>query len=431
MASFIQNYVQGMVQNAAVGAATYAITTGGRVVGDAVISAGDLIEGAGRNVGNSSSYLLHSLLPSHPILPPALTYSLLLEGVEGYIDRYGNWIRSYGDSAIAATAPSYTNGTTATKPKALPSSKVPKALPAPPSNNSNGKKGTGAARPPLKKSLSDSKTPLPLSSAKALPSAGVRKALPAAAGAAGKGQELSKGQLAKARGVKAEDLKKAGTKGVAGGVDGVKKGGTGLGGGVTKTAGQVGGAAAGIGTRNSNKAKQRGSGAGYAASVASTVTGNKQKETAGKPTYTASVAGGNTGSGAPAPRSSSGSRGQQQQTYPKPFSKKRPDGKVVIAKESKPGGGAAKATMGGAGKRDDRKVGGYDFLKADKKEGGGNKGMDGKGGFDFMSLMAEEPKKKGPGSVAGSVKTNGTMGKPAAVGAGGGKQETSGQYDFF
>lgn len=65
MAGFIQNYVMGMVQNAAAGAATYAITTGGRVVGDAVIGAGDLIEGAGRNVGNGT-YLLCPSSSHHP-----------------------------------------------------------------------------------------------------------------------------------------------------------------------------------------------------------------------------------------------------------------------------------------------------------------------------------------------------------------------------
>lgn len=214
MAGFIQNYVGGIVQNAAVGAATYAITTGGRVVGDAVISAGDLIEGAGRGVGNS---------------------------VEGYIDRYGNWIRSYGDGAIAATAadaPAYARTRTAVKP---PKQKAPpggaqKALPAP------NKPGT--------------------------------KALPA----------------------------------------------------------------------------------------------------------------------------------------PEP-------------KKARPKGGVG----AGAGKQEGKKE--YDFLTADKKQGGG-KGKDGKGGFDFMTLMAEDPKKKGPGSVAGSVKTNGTAKKTGAVG-GGGKQETSGKYEFF
>ena len=53
MASFLQNYATGIIQNAATGAAAYAITTGGRVVGDVVISAGDLIEGGGRKVGDS------------------------------------------------------------------------------------------------------------------------------------------------------------------------------------------------------------------------------------------------------------------------------------------------------------------------------------------------------------------------------------------
>ncbi|EOD47280.1 hypothetical protein UCRNP2_5979 [Neofusicoccum parvum UCRNP2] len=260
MAGFIQNYVGGIVQNAAVGAATYAITTGGRVVGDAVISAGDLIEGAGRGVGNS---------------------------VEGYIDRYGNWIRSYGDGAIAATAadaPAYARTRTAVKPpkqkappggaqKALPAPNKPgtKALPAP-----EPKKAAAAARPGLKKSLSDSASATAAAGAKGLPPvSGVKKV--------GGGAQLSKGQLAKARGIKAADLKGAG-------------------------------------------------------------------------------------------------------------------GKAVGA-------------------------------VADKKQGGG-KGKDGKGGFDFMTLMAEDPKKKGPGSVAGSVKTNGTAKKAGAVG-GGGKQETSGKYEFF
>lgn len=393
-----------MVQNAAVGAATYAITTGGRVVGDVVIGAGDLIEGAGRHVGNN---------------------------VEGYIDRYGNWVRSYGDGAIAATAsssPAYT-----TKPKALPSSKTPKGLlPAPPKKKDKNKN----KRPGLaKKSLSDSKTPLPLSSAKALPSAGVKKALPAATGAA---QGLSKGQLAKTRGIKAEDLKNkvAAPKSAAGavggaGVDGVKKGVTGLGAGVGKIGGGVAGAA------RKPAAKANNSNNNYATSdvSSSTTTTKKEGPVTGTPSPRTPAGGGAGGK-------VNAAAGGQQQAYPKPFSTKRPDGKVVVSKESRPGfgGGATAAKTSGAGKKDEKK-GGYDFSKPEKKEGGGGgggggggvggKGKNEKGGFDFMRLMAEDPKKKGPGSVAGSAKTNATARKSAPVGGGGGKQETTGKYDFF
>ncbi|KAF2135628.1 uncharacterized protein K452DRAFT_363040 [Aplosporella prunicola CBS 121167] len=129
MASFLQNYATGIIQNAATGAATYAITTGGRVVGDVVISAGDLIEGGGRKVGDN---------------------------IEGYIDRYGNWIRSYGDGMITSTAAS--SGGPALK-----------ALPA-----STG----GPKRPGLKKTASDSKALPSTGAKKALPSAGAKKALP-------------------------------------------------------------------------------------------------------------------------------------------------------------------------------------------------------------------------------------------------------------
>lgn len=40
----------------------YAITTGGRVVGDVVISAGDLIESSGRHVGDGMASLFFRLL---------------------------------------------------------------------------------------------------------------------------------------------------------------------------------------------------------------------------------------------------------------------------------------------------------------------------------------------------------------------------------
>ncbi|KAB2574387.1 hypothetical protein DBV05_g6996 [Lasiodiplodia theobromae] len=394
MAGFIQNYVMGMVQNAAAGAATYAITTGGRVVGDAVIGAGDLIEGAGRNVGN---------------------------GIEGYIDRYGNWIRSYGDSTIAATAAS---SSTPVKPKsakdggknkkALPSTKTPKALPAPP--------GGSGGRPNLKKSNSDSKSPLSYydTTTKALPTSGVKKALPPATGGM---DGLSKGQLAKLRGIRAEDLKK-GTNGVTKGVGGgVNKGVGVVGGGVNKGVGAVGGGlnklGQGVGgvANNNNKKKNT-----TAPSVAGSEAGSKKGDSGpGKP-YVASVAGnGPTGTKKQQQQQSGkpSTGGALNQQYPKPFSTKRPDGKVVIARESKPG--AVRTGGGGAG--------------PGRKEGGGGGGgkKDEKGGFDFMRMYAEDPKKKGPGSVAGSVKTNASAAKKtAAAGKGGGeKQETSGKYDFF
>ncbi|KKY16498.1 hypothetical protein UCDDS831_g06997 [Diplodia seriata] len=387
MAGFIQNYVMGMVQNAATGAATYAITTGGRYVGDAVIGAGDLIEGAGRNVGN---------------------------GVEGYIDRYGNWIRSYGDAAIASTAASsgstpvkpVKGGAAANKKKALPSSKTPKALPAPP------------GKPGLKRSQSDSKSPLSYDPSKALPSSGVKKALPPATGKGGGTEGLSKGQLAKLRGIRAEDLKK-GTDGAKKGADGVNKSVGAVGGGVNKGAGAVGGGVnKGVGAVGGGVNKGVGAVGGGLNKIGQGVNGgaNKKneagkKDAPGKPAYSASVAG--DGAAAAKKPSTGGATGQKGQQYPKPFSPTRADGKVVISRQSKPG--AAKPSGGagsGAGKKDGVK-------------------KDDQGGIDFMRMYAEDPKKKGPGSVAGSVKTN------ASKKAGGGKkdkkdkQETSGKYDFF
>ncbi|GME23844.1 hypothetical protein GTA08_BOTSDO03092 [Neofusicoccum parvum] len=411
MAGFIQNYVGGIVQNAAVGAATYAITTGGRVVGDAVISAGDLIEGAGRGVGNS---------------------------VEGYIDRYGNWIRSYGDGAIAATAadaPAYARTRTAVKPpkqkappggaqKALPAPNKPgtKALPAP-----EPKKAAAAARPGLKKSLSDSASATAAAGAKGLPPvSGVKKV--------GGGAQLSKGQLAKARGIKAADLKGAGGKavGAVGGGVGAVGGGVGaLGGGVARAVPGVGGKRSPAQSGGKKPASSGGSEAGSAAgSTASTAAAAKKTGAADAAKRTVAAVNGGVPS-ARTPLPPAGGAEKKSAQYPKPFSAKRPDGKVVVSKESRPGAVKSAAPKGGvgagAGKQEGKKE--YDFLTADKKQGGG-KGKDGKGGFDFMTLMAEDPKKKGPGSVAGSVKTNGTAKKAGAVG-GGGKQETSGKYEFF
>lgn len=240
----------------------------------------------------------------------------------------------------------------------------------------------------------------PPAQAKALPASGVKKALPAAAGAAGKGGvEMSKGQLAKARGVKAEDLKKGAGGAVGGAGDAAKK---------AVPGGLLGAKDVGVASKPGRNKRPAGRDRkpAYAAgpAAAGSEAGGEQRKTP-----RAAVVGGN---GVPTSRTPAGAGAGQKQEGPKPYSSaKRPDGKVVVAKESKPKPAAGRT----------------------KATGDGPKPKDEKGGMDFMRLMAEEPKKKGPGSVAGSVRSNKTAKKASGGGGGGGdgKQDTSAKYDFF
>ncbi|KAF2454693.1 hypothetical protein BDY21DRAFT_100902 [Lineolata rhizophorae] len=122
------NFIQGAIQNAASGMIQGAVTGIGGFAGDTIIAAGNYIESTGRNIGDV--------------------------GVAGRFRSYGDYINSYGENAIAATAPNPSSGAVAKKPvkpgnasqkstsghapigsqKALPApSKKPemKALPAP------------------------------------------------------------------------------------------------------------------------------------------------------------------------------------------------------------------------------------------------------------------------------------------------------------
>lgn len=148
ISNIIQNSVGGMVAGA--------VTTIGGYAGDAVGGIGNMIESAGRSVGEGM--LVH--------FPPNREGKLkLLGGINRTIAGVGSSINSYGDAAVKATAPNapgYSSApkTAVKKPepskkepakreaakkeppkalpstasvKALPSSKPMKALPAPPS----------------------------------------------------------------------------------------------------------------------------------------------------------------------------------------------------------------------------------------------------------------------------------------------------------
>ncbi|KAH0366870.1 hypothetical protein KCU65_g4977, partial [Aureobasidium melanogenum] len=111
MASFITNYIQ----NTAMGMLSSGITAAGNVAGNAVGGVGTVIQNSGQAVGS---------------------------GIEGSIRNWGDYINSYGDRAIAATAPNPGSGPTAVKKqKALPAPAKgagavakQKALPAAPSS---------------------------------------------------------------------------------------------------------------------------------------------------------------------------------------------------------------------------------------------------------------------------------------------------------
>ncbi|KAI4834490.1 hypothetical protein E4T44_08770 [Aureobasidium sp. EXF-8845] len=90
MTGFITNYIQ----NTAMGMLSSGITAAGNVAGNAVGGVGTMIQNSGQAVGT---------------------------GIEGSIKNWGDYINSYGDRAIAATAPNVGSGVTAVrKQKALP-----------------------------------------------------------------------------------------------------------------------------------------------------------------------------------------------------------------------------------------------------------------------------------------------------------------------
>ncbi|KAG9620736.1 hypothetical protein KCU64_g21635, partial [Aureobasidium melanogenum] len=111
MASFITNYIQ----NTAMGMLSSGITAAGNVAGNAVGGVGTVIQNSGQAVGT---------------------------GIESSIKNWGDYINSYGDRAIAATAPNPGSAPTAVKKqKALPAPAKgagavakQKALPAAPSS---------------------------------------------------------------------------------------------------------------------------------------------------------------------------------------------------------------------------------------------------------------------------------------------------------
>lgn len=135
MAGFITNYIQ----NTAASMLTTGITVAGNMAGNAVGGVGTLIENGGRSVGDG-------------VLVPQIAHALeqLLichSGVAGGVKSVGDYINSYGDRAVGATASS--GGATAVKKtaakptapaakkalpasaaKALPTSSAPKALPS-------------------------------------------------------------------------------------------------------------------------------------------------------------------------------------------------------------------------------------------------------------------------------------------------------------
>ncbi|KAK7518238.1 uncharacterized protein IWZ02DRAFT_456090 [Phyllosticta citriasiana] len=417
MAGFIQGMIQNKIQDVAQGVAMYAVTTGGRVVGDVVISAGDLIESSGRSVG---------------------------DGIEGYIDRYGNWIRSYGNGVTTATAasdpPNGSRPVFQTKPfptkdfptkalQALPASNKAnvKALPAP-----GPKKGADKrTRPQQKRSNSDTKAIESSPPKKGLPSSGVKKAIPAPRTATNAAQGLSKGQLAKLRGIKLnEEKEKKNNAGPVAALPAPANGGATSKPTATRTPRKaVGGDAAGKANVKpaSNAAK---SVAGDTKAAVKGAGGEANKEnaqpTTSKPMYIANNNSNNNKS-------------------PVPFSTRTPDGKVKISSASRPKkatanltngiaagakqgagavGGAAKAGTGAVNKGAGAAKGGYDFLA---ERGGPPKSEN--GGVDFMKMYTP-PSKKGAGSVAGSVKGANGGGK-ASSNKGGEKRAESLKFDFF
>ena len=152
MSDIIQNSVDGMVAGA--------VTTIGGYAGDAVSGIGNMVESAGRQVGQGNSDFAPGKWPILR-LPGGITHT---------VNNWGSSITSYGDTAKNATAastPSY-GATTAVRkldtskkekapekkgpPKALPSTKSMKALPAPPrmSQRSSGDSVISKALPSTK-----------------------------------------------------------------------------------------------------------------------------------------------------------------------------------------------------------------------------------------------------------------------------------------
>ncbi|CAD0030260.1 unnamed protein product, partial [Aureobasidium pullulans] len=86
MTGFITNYIQ----NTAMGMLSSGITAAGNVAGNAVGGVGTMIQSSGQAVGN---------------------------GIEGSIKNWGDYINSYGDRAVAATAPNPGTATAVKKPK--------------------------------------------------------------------------------------------------------------------------------------------------------------------------------------------------------------------------------------------------------------------------------------------------------------------------
>ncbi|KAK8232892.1 hypothetical protein HDK77DRAFT_485292 [Phyllosticta capitalensis] len=401
MAGFIQHMIQNKIQDVAQGAAMYAITTGGRVVGDVVISAGDLIESSGRHVG---------------------------DGIEGYIDRYGNWIRSYGNGVTTATAASAApNGSKPvfqTKPfptkdfptnalKALPAPNKPnvKALPAPGPKKETNKK----ARSQLKRANSDTKAIEAPAPKKGLPSSGVKKALPAPRTATNAAQGLSKGQLAKLRGIKRNEEKEKKNAAPTAALPSPANGGAASKPTATRTPRKTpGGEASGKGNVKP------------ASNAAKSVAGDSK----------AAMKGGEANKENAAPLTPKPMYNPNNDNKPVPFSMRTPDGKVKVSAASRPkkatvgaAGGAAKAATGAANKGVGAAKGGYNFLA---QQGGPPKSES--GGVDFTRMYSAQSN-KGPGSVAGSVKGggNGANAGKAAAGVKGGAEERaqSLKFDFF
>ncbi|KAK7539571.1 uncharacterized protein J3D65DRAFT_284450 [Phyllosticta citribraziliensis] len=413
MAGFIQGMIQNKIQDVAQGVAMYAVTTGGRVVGDVVISAGDLIEASGRSVG---------------------------DGIEGYIDRYGNWIRSYGNGVTTATAasdaPKGSRPVFQTKPfptkefptkalKALPAPNKPnvKALPAPgPTKGANKR-----ARPQQKRSNTDTKAIEAPAPKKGLPSSGVKKALPAPRTATNAAQGLSKGQLAKLRGIKLNEEKEK------------KKNASPI---AALPAPANGGA---LGKPTVNRTPRKAAAGGDAAGKGNIKpTSNAAKSVAGDGKAATKGAGGEANKENAQPTAPKPMYNANNNKSPVPFSARTPDGKVKISSASRPTkattnltngvgagakqgagavGGAAKAGTGAVNKGVGAAKGGYDFL-ADR--GGPPKSEN--GGVDFMKMYTAQSK-KGAGSVAGSVK--GGNGGKANGNKGGEQRAESLKFDFF
>ncbi|KAF1356617.1 hypothetical protein BDV97DRAFT_394516 [Delphinella strobiligena] len=153
MTSFITNYIQ----NTATNLLATGITAAGNVAGNAVGGVGQLIENSGRSVG---------------------------DGVANGIKSWGDYVNSYGDRAVGATAAS--GGVTAVKKTAVkpktttstaqktltapvaqkalpPAGGKLKALPASPSTSQSNKKVVSASAKPSPKvdSTPNSKTALP------------------------------------------------------------------------------------------------------------------------------------------------------------------------------------------------------------------------------------------------------------------------------